>query len=603
MNQEEKDTLYIRAKKHVEHTCFSIRHSVSEIRKSIAKKQDEYKTLDPGEKFIFSKLLQHEETRAYELDHLKRSPFFVKCEITIDGEQKNWYFGKFGHKESDIFSWVTPAAAIRFETPGHFSYVPKDKKIIQGQLHAKDQYMIVDGKILFFTTESEEHPRELIYQEHFSARKTGFVLPEIVAQMERAQDQVIRASHEGPFVISGPAGSGKTTLALHRIAYLVQSPETTERFPPDSIIVFVQDEGTKDYFSHILPELGIEHVTITTFAQWAMKILNRQDVVFAERIGETEEERDHYELVKLKVLQSLSSTPLKSEKDMFKTLEHAYTSSFSPAQQTLFKQQVRERILDRFDLTILLSLMHTTSGALSMMKEYYLELKNGALKKKIGALPIGYSLVVVDEFQNYLPEQIQLMKTCKHDQLPSMVFVGDIAQQIQLGTLKSWSEIGEQIADERLVTLKKVYRNTKEILSFVKSLGYPVHIPSQVKSGKPVHEVHTQDAQEEIAYIHQLAETLEDGQTIGVLSRHRAYLEPFVSAFKDNNSIRVFDIKEAQGVEFDIVCLVGVQKDTFTAPEDHPEKQRILKNLLYIALTRAMSELHILGKEKLKKLR
>ena len=45
-------------------------------------------------------------------------------------------------------------------------------------------------------------------------------------QMEKAQDQVIRAHHAGPLVISGPAGSGKTTLALHRVAFLTQSPET-----------------------------------------------------------------------------------------------------------------------------------------------------------------------------------------------------------------------------------------------------------------------------------------------------------------------------------------------------------------------------------------
>lgn len=66
--------------------------------------------------------------------------------------------------------------------------------------------------------------------------------------MEKAQDQVIRASHKGSLVIGGPAGSGKTTLALHRVAYLTQAPETSEFYPTKSIIVFVQDTGTKITF-------------------------------------------------------------------------------------------------------------------------------------------------------------------------------------------------------------------------------------------------------------------------------------------------------------------------------------------------------------------
>ncbi|HNW09616.1 MAG TPA: hypothetical protein PKM52_03475, partial [bacterium] len=112
----------------------------------------------------------------------------------------------------------------------------------------------------------------MIYQEYFSTRKTSFILPEIVAQMEKAQDQVVRAEYGGKLAITGPAGSGKTTLALHRAAYLLQSPETVDKLDANQIIVFVQDDSTRDYFSHLLPELGINDVEITTMASWARKI-------------------------------------------------------------------------------------------------------------------------------------------------------------------------------------------------------------------------------------------------------------------------------------------------------------------------------------------
>lgn len=125
--------------------------------------------------------------------------------------------------------------------------------------------MIADGEIRFMTSETAKEGRTLVYQEQLSKRKTDFMLPEIIARMERAQDDVIRTEAQGSFLISGPSGSGKTTLAFHRIVYLLQSPEHATRFSDENIIVFVQDENTRAYFSKLLPELGVHQVNVTTF--------------------------------------------------------------------------------------------------------------------------------------------------------------------------------------------------------------------------------------------------------------------------------------------------------------------------------------------------
>ncbi len=602
MDQEKKDQILSSAKVHVTKTCSVIAHSKKNVEESAQKKALQLKNMDPGDKLVFSRILAFEKARVYELDHLKDSPYFVKCTIKKDGSEneEEWFFGKFGYKEEDIFSWVTPAASIRFEKPGKISYQPPGEKLVTGQLLAKEQYMIVDGKIMFMANESLKQERELIYQEHFSSRKEGFVLPEIVAQMEKAQDQVIRADYKGPFVISGPAGSGKTTLALHRIAYLVQSPETSDLISPESIIVFVQDEGTKDYFSHLLPELGIKNVTITTFAKWASDILDLNEYEIVDQFGETEEEKDDYEKTKLKALRKYSAQEIKLGKNVFKTLESVYVDFLNQEQLGLFQGQQAQKQLDRFDLTVLLEVFKVSNGNLTQMREYFLELKNGTLKKKVGRLPVGYSLVLVDEFQNYLPEQISLIKGCKKENQQSVLYVGDIAQQIQIGTIREFDDVNEHVPEERLVALSKVYRNTQEILSFIGSLGYKVTVPKEVEKGSLVTEVIATKS-EEIEYVKKLVVNLDGAQTIGVLARHEEYLKEFKEEFKNEKQVRVFGIKESQGVEFDIVCLVGVEENTFIAPEDHPEKQRILKNLLYIALTRAMTELHILGRSKLKR--
>lgn len=279
---------------------------------------------------ILSNLVRQNKQRLEELDSLKMSPYFFRCDMLIeDGDKRRaetWYFSKFNFGEESIFSWVSAAASIRFENPGEFSYRKPTKGMQKGVLLRKEQYMIVDGKIVFLATESTDISRELIYQKHFSVKKDGFILPEIVAQMEKAQDKVISASHKGPFVISGPAGSGKTTLALHRVAYLIQSPDTMMLYSDDSILVLIQDVGPKKYFEYILPDLGIKNVAIKTFAEWIIKILEIENVKQVVRFGETEDEKDDYEYKKLEILHNYITEIPKYTKDAYELLNVGYVA-------------------------------------------------------------------------------------------------------------------------------------------------------------------------------------------------------------------------------------------------------------------------------------
>jgi DNA helicase IV len=460
--------------------------------------------------------------------------------------------------------------------------------------------MIVDGKLLFFSTESTTHSRELIYQEHFTRQKQGFILPEVVEQMEKAQDQVVRAHYRGPFVISGPAGSGKTTLALHRVAYLAQSPETAEYFTPETVLVLVQDKGTKDYFSHLLPELGIHGVVIRTFAEWAFAALNLEGYTFAQRYGATESEQIKYEYAKLSALKA--DIGVAYNKNIFSVLQKVYENFFDATAKKIFKQQKDERVLDRFDLTILLAAFQKTKGAFVVEKEYYEELANGSYRKRKGSFPLHYNLAIVDEFQNYLPEQLALIKSCLNHRLESVVYVGDIAQQTQLGTVRDWSHIGGQLQPERLVTLQKVYRNTKQILRYIKDLGYSIDVPQELKEGKEVVEKTFVSPEQECAYIkNSIAEV--GNTTVGILAKNKKYLTAFKEFFGNQENIFCLSFQEAQGVEFDNVFIVGVEKEMFDLP-NIPEQivsevKKIERDLLYVALTRAMAELHILGSSSL----
>jgi DNA helicase IV len=605
MDQQQKDTILNKAREHVREIREDIRQALADTKTNVAKGKEDFKTLSPSDQETQMMLIKYGEKRLEELEHLHPSPYFVRCDVELEGEsgKKSLYFAKFPFSEKEIYSWASPASRIRFEEIGDIAYGRPDGKVQKGRLLKKDQYMIVDGKILFLSTESAGAPRELVYQEHFSSRRQGFVLPEIVAQMEKAQDQVIRAHHAGPFVISGPAGSGKTTLALHRVAYLAQSPDTTHLYPTDSMIVFVQDTGTKKYFSQLLPELGIHNVRIATYSEWALEVLELRKTQYVGRYGGTERERDWYEYSKLKALRS-EGLP-RFAKNPFAFLEELYGPAFDASLEPLWRKQKRERVLDRVDVTALLMADLELHGGIGVVREHYVEQKNGKLKKKVGRVPLKYSLVVVDEFQNYLPEQLRLLKACADATLRSTVYVGDMAQQIQLGTIRSWNEIDEEIAPERAVKLEKVYRNTRNILEYIRSLGYAVDIPDGVREGVPVTEQCLENVSEEISYVKKLLRQ-NKGRSLGILAKDAEYLGEFRKAFGKNEGVHVFTMEESQGVEFDTVCIVGVRAEDFetgwrdTAPDLAREKQKILKDLLYVALTRAISELHVTGKEGLR---
>lgn len=227
--------------------------------------------------------------------------------------------------------------------------------------------MIVDGKIIFQSSESDSYERTLVYQEYLSNRKATFVLPEIVELMEKAQDKVIRADYKNPFLISGPAGSGKTTLALHRVAYLAQSPETSELFTGDTVIVFVQDQSTKSYFSHLLPELGIKNVMITTLYEWEISILNLKEWTFAQNIKADETENDLIQYHKNVLLKRLQSNKLKLKKELRKLdfLSELYSKYSDFNLKEVFDLQKQAKALDRFDLALMTYRQHQLDGQLT----------------------------------------------------------------------------------------------------------------------------------------------------------------------------------------------------------------------------------------------
>jgi hypothetical protein len=253
--------------------------------------------------------------------------------------------------------------------------------------------------------------------------------------------------------------------------------------------------------------------------------------------------------------------------------------------------------IDRIDATLLLACYVHTYGPLQKSVTTLVQLKGGRVKRTKKQVPLEYSLMVLDEVQNYLPQQLALLQSMT-SAFGSRMYVGDLAQQTKLFTVRDWSQVKETFTDANTVKLDKVYRSTKQILEFIQSRGYATHIPTNARVGNTVQTYTYTNLNDCTAYIKTVIERNPE-VSIGVVTPTNSIATQLSQHYAQNQKIKVLSIHEAQGVEFDIVCLVDSSRllaaPTTTFPTNLAEQvKQVNTDLLYVALTRAMNELHVL---------
>ena len=602
MTNEQKQELHTEAQTQLEATHLTLKSALAHEQEQVEKLEKILQKSAGADRLVQEKLFHIRQESAEHLSGLLHSPYFVRCDIRFTGttEIQSFYFAKHTFPTKKIFSWITPAARLRYEEIGPCAYPRHDGTLQQGELLRKDQFMIVEDQIKFMTSENSAYPRTLIYQEYFSKQKQQFALTDIVAQMEKAQDAVIRAEPKGSLLISGPAGSGKTTLALHRLAYLAQSPETMNSFPSKRIVVFVQDAASQAYFSALLPELGIHNVLITTFEAWASTLLGLQITPTGLELKRDKNAYDEYQFQKNLALTNLQKQ--RSGKDLYQDLEKIYLPYFTSSSKRLFAQQREEQSLDRFDITLLLLRRLHTEKQLATTQTVSTRGKDGRIVTKLRVTPLRYACVAIDEVQNYLPTQIRLLQSCIEPETAAMLYIGDLAQQTKLFTLRDWQHVQEDFTQDRHVHLTKAYRNTRQIITYLRSCGFSSSIES-TRDGQAVQEITHLDQTERCNALSEILKN-HQGELVGVLSRDAFHLAFYQERLQPiYPGVRFMTIEEAQGVEFSTVCLMDMQADTAYTTSQEPslaeEQRRVERDTLYVALTRAMDNLYVIDRVSL----
>ncbi|HMM32700.1 MAG TPA: UvrD-helicase domain-containing protein, partial [Clostridia bacterium] len=194
------------------------------------------------------------------------SPYFGRIDFAQGvGTEKPYYIGTFNLIDKDykilVYDWRAPVSGMfyDFET-GPASY-ECPKGVIEGALTLKRQYKIEGGKLVYMFDSELKIDDEMLQQ--LLGKSADSKMKAIVTSIQREQNRAIRNEQYQNLIVQGPAGSGKTSVALHRAAYLLYKhrSEITEK----NILIFSPNGIFNDYISNVLPELGEENLMQTTF--------------------------------------------------------------------------------------------------------------------------------------------------------------------------------------------------------------------------------------------------------------------------------------------------------------------------------------------------
>ena len=219
------------------------------------------------------------ELRLRNLAEASRKPYFARVDFREEGSSHvaPYYIGKMVLiRESDmkpvIIDWRAPVASLYYEERLGEAHYQAPRGDVRGTMSLKRQYTIEDGRLqnLFdidITTNDT-------FLQSFLGANADTRLKDIVSTIQAEQNRIIRADMWTPLIVQGAAGSGKTTIALHRIAYLVYTHEKT--FKPEAFMIIAPNTLFLNYISEILPELGVDRVRQTTFEDFAMDLIGRR---------------------------------------------------------------------------------------------------------------------------------------------------------------------------------------------------------------------------------------------------------------------------------------------------------------------------------------
>lgn len=240
-----------------------------------------------GDDFTEQMLDLQREERERRLELARKEAYFGRIDFQEEGkaDPSPLYIGKAGVARSGsdellVIDWRAPVASLFYSFSGGeapVNYVSPDGEI-EGTVHLKRNLMVRREELLRLVDSFVRGQEDDAVTDEFLLYRLGESkdnkLRDIVSTIQQEQDKIIRADKNLALFIQGVAGSGKTTVALHRLAFLLY--QYAGRIRSERMIIFAPNRMFLDYISGVLPELGVGDIVQTTFSEWAIELLQNE---------------------------------------------------------------------------------------------------------------------------------------------------------------------------------------------------------------------------------------------------------------------------------------------------------------------------------------
>ena len=209
-------------------------------------------------------------------ERARKKPYFGRIDFYDEDLKKDeaCYIGRVGISENItdkvVIDWRAPVASVYYENAlGSCTYSVKNEKTYEIDLHRKRTYEIEDDQLKDFYDSDVVANDELLTK--YLAKNKKAVLGEIIATIQQEQNAVIRKSPKQNVIVQGGAGSGKTTVAMHRISYILYN--YAQEFRPEDFYIIGSNRILLNYITGVLPDLDVYGIRQMTMEQLFTRLL------------------------------------------------------------------------------------------------------------------------------------------------------------------------------------------------------------------------------------------------------------------------------------------------------------------------------------------
>ena len=632
------------------------------------------KDIDPHEiRSMRESILNHFALGENVIDRRKRLgrildiPYFGRIDFREEKEGAKvlpLYIGVHSFQDPDsrinlIYDWRAPVSGMFYDHElGEASYLSPNGEV-KGDISLKRQYRIRNGKMEFMI-ESSLTVHDDILQKELSAH-TDEKMKNIVATIQREQNRIIRNEEAVNLIIQGVAGSGKTSIALHRIAYLLYT--SRDSLSSKDILILSPNKVFADYISNVLPELGEETVPETgmeqilsgvldnkykfqNFFEQVDELLTKPAPGFTDRIQYKASfdfisqldrfilhmENTYFKAVDVKLTKYIT-VPAEFIREQFQRFNRypmrrrfeamadyiaemaqvRYGATTTTAERNALKKEIRNMFAGNNDIQVYKDFFAWTGKPemFKMRKNRALEYADLAplayLRLALDGVPHPSRVkhLLIDEMQDYSPIQykvLQKLYPCRKTVL------GDASQSVnpygssQAGTIRQALVTGE------VMKLCKSYRSTFEITAFAQGIRANEELEPVARRGEKPHLFKLNNEEEEISAVAGLiAASKKSGYTsLGIICKTESQAKEMADQLKlHRDDVYFLSNRSSAFVQGVIVTSAhmakGLEFDEVIVPQANEMNYRseIDRSMLYIAVTRSIHRLSLTYSGKL----